>query len=485
MARTRFAPSPTGSLHVGGARTALYNYILAKNLGGQFILRAEDTDQERSSEEFLQSQLEDLRWLGILWEEGPLLKDEGPHKPYRQSQRLAIYKEQALRLVQMGKAYYCFCSDEELTQKRNQALASSASTQYDGTCRNLTNSAERLARGETAAIRFKVPTDKSYQFQDLIRGQVHFPEEMVGDFVLLRSDGMPVYNFGCVVDDGLMQISHVLRGEEHLNNTVRQLMLYEALRWKPPQFAHLSIILGADRQKLSKRHGATGCSEYRKQGYLPEALINFIALLGWTHPQEKEILTISELISHFSLERVHSSPAIFDEQKLRWINSMHLRQLPLDELWARLNPFLPAPVAAMGNENPQWRDKMLELFKPKMELLSDITLLSAPLCDESYLIKEESQEALKWESTANLIKAWVVKLSQSNEKFLSEELFKNLQKELQKEVGVKGKQLFQPLRVAVIGTPEGVDLAQLVPLLEIRSLIKRANICLTHCSTHC
>src|SRR5665213_2433896 len=345
--RVRFAPSPTGYLHVGGARTALFNYLFAKKHGGEFILRIEDTDVERSTEESMRMQIDDLAWLGFHWNEGPdpqSLIDVGPYGPYRQSLRLDIYREHANRLIEQGQAYYCFMTDDEIEVQRKESMRMGKPPQVHSPYRDwpLLKAQERLDKGDKAVVCYRVVEKRDYILKDLVRGDVTFPSDMVGDFVCLRSSGMPVYNFCCAVDDALMKISHVFRAEEHLSNTLRQMMLYEAFKYEIPQFGHLSIILGADRQKLSKRHGATSCHEYNLNGYLPEALNNFIALLGWSSPEAREILSMVDMIKQFSYDRLHSAAAVFDEQKLTWVNATHLRALPADELWRRVEPFLTA-----------------------------------------------------------------------------------------------------------------------------------------------
>ncbi len=479
--RVRFAPSPTGYLHVGGARTALYNFLLARALKGEFILRIEDTDQERSTEEALRSQIEDLVWLGLKWDEGPdpkSLKDLGSLGPYRQSQRLPIYREYAHRLLKMGRAYYCFCTDEDLRVKREQAFADKESSQYDGTCRKIDpdEALKRKQNGEAAVVRFRVEEGKEYSFHDLIRGPVHFPPEMVGDFVLLRSDGMPVYNYCCTLDDALMKVTHVLRAEEHLNNTLRQLMIYEALSFPPPQFAHLSIILGSDRKKLSKRQGATSVHDFAERGFLPEAILNFIALLGWSSPQGQEVLSLNDLISQFTLDRFQPSSAVFDEEKLTWLNGVHIRNLTDDDLWGRLSLFLDRAKIALPKEL-EWRKKMMEAFRPKLSTLADIVSLASPLDDSKFQLTPEGKEVLKWPDSKKVLTTWVEQLN-SKGPWIEEEEFKALQKELQTATQVKGKNLFQPLRVAVIGAPEGADLAKLIPLIPSLSLKIRAENCL-------
>lgn len=481
--RVRFAPSPTGYLHVGGARTALYNYLYARKTNGQFIVRVEDTDQERSTEEALKMQLSDLEWLGLLWDEGPGHKDHGAEigslGPYRQSARRPIYREYALKLLETGKAFYCFCTDQELERKKEAAIKAGRPPHYDGTCRNLglQKAQERLAGGEKACVRFNVGEPRDYTLHDLIRGEVVFPSSMVGDFVILRSDGMPVYNFCCVIDDALMQITHVLRAEEHLSNTLRQMMLYEAYGFKLPKFGHLSIILGPDRQKLSKRHGATSCNEYMKLGILPEAMKNFIALLGWSSPEGKEIMSEEEMISQFSLDRFTPSAAVFDETKLRWFNATHLRALPHDELWKRLQPFF-SEAGLEFDSDFTWYDRALGLLKTSMETLKDGVEVFRPLSDAVYELTTEGRETMSWETSDSVVKTWLSLLEAETKDYLSEADFTRIQDGVKDKCGVKGKNLFMPIRVAVIGKPHGAELKLLVPLLKKSSLIKRAKICL-------
>jgi nondiscriminating glutamyl-tRNA synthetase len=482
--RVRFAPSPTGYLHVGGARTALYNYLFAKHMGGEFILRVEDTDEARSTEESMRMQIADLKWLGLEWAEGPdseSLIDVGPYGPYRQSRRLEIYKEHAQKLLQEGQAYYCFMTDEEIEAQRQEATRAGRPPHVNSPYRDwpLEKAQERLDRGDKASVRYKVVEKRDYVLQDLVRGEVTFPSDMVGDFVLMRSSGMPVYNFCCVVDDALMKISHVFRAEEHLSNTLRQMMLYEAFNYPLPRFGHLSIILGGDRQKLSKRHGATSCHEYAVNGYLPEALNNFIALLGWSSPEGQEILSSEELIRQFSPERLHAAAAVFDEQKLLWVNATHLRALPTPELWRRVEPFL----AGAGLKLPQdtdWRWRALEAFKTSMQTLKDAVELFRPLSETPIEIAPESAEALGWPSTVAVIGAWKNGLEDLKTDYLSEEEFARLQDSIKVAAGAKGKFLFMPIRVAIIGKPHGTELKMLVPLLHKRILLERAGRILEH-----
>ena len=329
--RTRFAPGPTGHLHIGGARTALYNYLYARQHQGKFILRIEDTDKERCKKEFEKSQIEDLKWLGIDYDEGP---DKGEGL-YRQSERLSIYQNFAQQLVEQNLAYYAFDSEEELQIMKERAMREKRPPHYQGPYKNMPyeEAMNMLASGKKGVIRFRTP-QRNYTFHDKVRGRVVFKEGMVGDFILMRSSGMPVYNFCCMIDDWQMKITHVLRAEEHLSNTLRQLMLYEALKADPPQYAHLSLLVGEDRQKLSKRHGATSITAYRQQSYLPSTLINYLSLLGHSHPEGKDFFDKEELIKVFQLERLSKSPALFDPKKCKILQRTLLEKnthLPIDQ----------------------------------------------------------------------------------------------------------------------------------------------------------
>lgn len=490
--RVRFAPSPTGYLHVGGARTALYDYLYAKRFGGEFILRVEDTDQERSTEESMKMQLQDLKWLGLNWDEGVVINDTdsnpamltesefsevGEYGPYRQSQRLEIYKKYADQLLESGRAYYCFLTDEEIDAQREQARRENRPPQVNSPYKNMSieEAKAKLAAGEKAVVRFKTEgLKKDYIIEDLIRGEVKFPSDMVGDFVLLRSNGMPVYNFCCAIDDALMKMTHVLRAEEHLSNTLRQMMIYEALEFEMPKFGHLSIILGPDKQKLSKRHGATSCNEYREKGYLPEAILNYIAMLGWSHPEGKEILSRQELIDNFSLERVNPASAVFDEVKLKWVNASHLRALDHKTLWSLTEPFLKQEGLELP-EDPEWQDRSLGVFKTSMETLKDAVDLYKPISSAHFQISEEAKDALSWESTKAVIEAWKQGVSAQSNEYMSQEDFEALQNQVKESAGVKGKHLFMPIRVAVIGKPHGAELKMLVPLMAKSELLARAD----------
>lgn len=478
--RVRFAPSPTGYLHVGGARSALYNLLYAKHNHGKFILRIEDTDQARSTEESLKMMISDLKWLGLLWDEGPhpeTLKDMGNYGPYKQSERLPIYKKCADELIAQGKAYYCFMTDEEIDAQREKLKAAGEQPHVVSPWENkpLAEAQAKLAAGEKAVVRFKTrDLKKDYVLNDLIRGEVRFPSDMVGDFVLLRSDGMPVYNFCCVVDDYMMKISHVLRAEEHLPNTLRQMMIYEGMGWALPKFGHISLVLDDDRQKLSKRKGAVSCDQYKQEGYLPAAMNNFLALLGWSHPEEKEIMSFEDMKNSFTLDRVHSSGAVFDRVKLKWMNAQHLRALPNAEIWKQIAPFLKNAGLNLPQDS-DWQIKSVETFKSYMEILSDAVHLYTPLDDLKYEIKAESDEALKWESTKAVLNAWKDLVRAHPTESFTEQDFLKIQDEVKLKSGQKGKNLFFPIRIALIGQPHGAELKILVPLMTKKSILARAE----------
>src|SRR2546421_208353 len=323
--RVRFAPSPTGHLHVGNARTALFNWLLARGQGGTYIFRIEDTDADRSTRESEASIVTDLRWLGLDWDEGPDVG--GPRGPYRQSERLHLYQSYATELLNAGAAYHCFCTVVQLEAERQEALAAGRPARYAGTCRRITReqAEARIAAGERPAIRFRVPEERDVVFTDAVRGDVRFETDVIGDPVIVRADGHPAYNFAVVVDDALMEVTHVVRGEDHISNTPRQILLYEALGFTPPIFAHLALVLGPDHSPLSKRHGATSVGEFRSKGYLPEALVNYLALIGWSPGNDEELLPVEELARRFSLERVGHSAGVFDEEKLAWANRHYLK----------------------------------------------------------------------------------------------------------------------------------------------------------------
>lgn len=479
--RVRFAPSPTGYLHVGGARTALYNFLYAKKHKGDFILRIEDTDQVRSTVESLRMVIEDLQWLGLQWDEGPhpqSLEDVGPHGPYQQSRRLGIYKEVADSLIQTGKAYYCFMTDAEIEAQKEKNKGQNIHLESPWESQPLSLALEKIKNGEKPVVRFKTrQLKKDYRFTDLIRGEITFPSDMVGDFVLLRSDGMPVYNFSCAVDDHLMKISHVLRAEEHLPNTLRQMMIYEAMKWPMPEFGHLSLILDEDRQKLSKRKGATSCHEFKNEGYLPHALLNFVALLGWSHENGQEVLSFEQMISGFDLARVNHSGAVFDAVKLKWMNAQHLRAHSNVEIWKMIEPFLQKENLRLP-DSPEWREKSVQTFKSYLETLADAVNFYRPIDESKFQIMADAQEVFTWPQSKAVWQVWKDLLTAEASEFMTEERFLQLQDLVKERAAVKGKFLFQPIRVAVIGQPHGPELKILCPLISKKSLLARVDQCL-------
>lgn len=337
--RTRMAPSPTGNFHIGGARTALFNYLFAKNFQGSFILRVEDTDKERSKPEYEQNMIESLKWLGIEWDEGP--GAEGNYGPYRQSERKEIYSGYLKKLLEKDQAYYCFCSEEELEAERQYQLSIGEAPHYSGKCANLSKESVKkyLQEGKPSVIRFRLP-GKKVEFEDLIRGRLEFDTSLNGDIVIAKDISNPLYNFACVVDDYQMKISHVIRAEEHISNTPKQILIQEAFGFERPQYAHIPLILAPDKTKLSKRHGATGVSDYKEMGYLPEAIVNFMAFLGWNPGDEREIYSMSSLIKDFSLERVQKGGAVFNITRLDYLNGFYIRQKSIEKLTELCLPYL-------------------------------------------------------------------------------------------------------------------------------------------------
>lgn len=475
--RVRFAPSPTGYLHIGGARTAMYNQLFAKAMGGKYILRIEDTDLDRSDRKFEEAQIEDLKWLGITHDEGPDVG--GEYGPYRQSERLHIYKEWAQKLIDKGHAFHCFCTEEELNAKKEAAEKQNLPPVYDGTCRKLSKeeAAKRVASGEQAVIRFHVQ-DKAYDFQDGVRGHVTFPQGMVGDFVIMRANGIPVYNFAVVVDDASMKITHVIRAEEHLNNTLRQLMLYEAFGVKPPEFSHVSLLIGEDRQKLSKRHGATSVRLYQEMNYLPMALLNYLCLLGWSHPDEKDVFNPHELGALFNLNRFTKASAIYDVNKLNYINGQHLRLMPLDQILIQSEKTIPMdhPFHKMDEE---WKRQAVAVFKDKMNFFQDL----APLLDVLFTTTKsedaEYLEALGWETTPKIreyLRGEIEIALSQGKKFVSAEQVAIWSDHIKGELKIKGKQLFMGMRAVLTHQAHGSELKLIIPLTPIEILEKRIHL---------
>jgi len=476
VVRTRFAPSPTGHLHVGGARTAIFNWLYARHEGGVFVLRVEDTDEARSTRESEQMVLEDLRWLGLAWDEGP--DTGGPHGPYRQSERGARYREVAEQLLANEFAYRCFCDEATLEAKRKQAEAESRPPHYDLTCYRLSGeeSERRADEGEAFVVRFHVPKEDAPRFDadvtidDRIRGEVTWKKESLGDFVLLRSGGMPTYNFCVVVDDHDMEITQVIRAEEHLTNTQRQVLIYRALGWSCPEFAHVSLILGEDRSKLSKRHGATSVSAWAEQGYLPDAMLNYLTLLGWSPPDGKEIFTRDEAVSAFSLDRVNKSAAVFDAQKLKWMNGQYLRAMTTSDLYPLIEQRLESRglLLARNEQSRAWFEDAISVVQKGADTLEELADAIAAVCrfdpNES-LVSDEVREAVADESATKVVEALVDALRADGAPE-NADAYKELTNRLKESTGQKGKGLFMPIRVAVTGSTHGPELKDLIPLLD-------------------
>lgn len=472
--RVRFAPSPTGSLHVGNARTALFNWLFARHEGGCFILRIEDTDAERSEARYEAALIDDLGWFGLDWDEGP--DCGGPFAPYRQSERRETYRGHAIQLIDEGHAYFCFCTPDELEAERQAALRSGRQPKYSGRCRARPReeSARKVAEGQPAAIRLKIP-EGDLAWEDLVHGPTRFASDVIGDFILVRSDGHPAYNFAVVIDDRLMEISHVIRGDDHISNTPRQLAVYQALGWDPPRFAHLSTILGPDRTRLSKRHGATSLASFREMGIVPEALRNYLLLLGWSAPDGKtEKLSVEEMIAQFSLERVNKSPAVFDPLKLEWLNRQYLagasEETKLEYFRSRVRAFLTGDGYLSGDEFERhlaWIDKViLAVIADRADRLQvqDVFRL---ICDydASRLARgDETRRVLEDAGSVEVLRAFIPRILALPE--VTYERFREAARSVQKESGRKGKELFHPIRVAVTGAASGPELEKLVPIFE-------------------
>lgn len=373
--RVRFAPSPTGYLHIGGARTALFNWLFARKMGGKLILRIEDTDIARLKEDSVSQILTSLKWLGINWDEGPEVG--GDHGPYYQSERFDIYKKYCQQLVDEGKAYYCFCTPEELEAEREKQRQAKQPFRYARTCRDLTPDEvkARIDAGASYSVRLKIPAEGNVVVHDLIHGDVTFNMDQYDDFVIMKSNGIPTYNFAVVIDDHLMGMTHVMRAEEHLSNTPKQLLVYEAFGWEPPKFGHMSMILAPDRSKLSKRHGATSVEEFRSQGYVAEAIVNYLTLLGWGPGDEREMFSLQETVELFELEQMSKKAAVYDTKKLTWMNGQYLSELPLEKILPEVKPFFIKDGyvdEAWFAENEEYFAKLVDTVRVRVKTLQEI-----------------------------------------------------------------------------------------------------------------
>jgi len=468
--RVRFAPSPTGDLHIGNARTAFFNWLYARHFGGKLILRVEDTDQERTTKVFEANLLEDLKWLTLDWDEGP--EKNGSVGPYRQSERLELYDSFLKNLIKEEKVYPCYCTEEELELERASLLARKMAPRYMGKCRNLTLEERRKleAQGRRPTYRFKV-FPGSIAFQDRIRGQMKFEGEAIGDFIIVRSNGIPAYNFAVVIDDHFMEISSVIRGEDHLSNTAIQLMLYEALGFSPPEFAHHSLILGKDRTKLSKRHGSVAVREFRERGILPEALLNYLALLGGSIGEGREVCSVSDIIAAFSLDKAGKSGAIFDEDKLTWLNSLYIHHESPDQLEEHLLPFIRKGGYDVDQLDPRWLVRMVEVVKPNLATLADVGPYLAMFMDEGFPVEEEAASLLREKDAQAVLRALLHRMEDGS--FPQEDFYPQVMAQLRSETGIKGKKLFMPVRAALTGSTRGPELDKIFSLLGKQSVMTR------------
>ncbi len=482
--RVRFAPSPTGYLHVGGARTALFNWLYARRHGGTFVLRIEDTDVERSSADMVTGILEGLRWLGLDWDEGPEVG--GPHTPYFQSERLERYRAAAAQLVADGHAYYCYCSADRLREQREAAEQRGEAWQYDRACLALPPGriAELEASGASRAIRFNVPHG-STAFDDQVKGRIEFDGANIEDFVILRSDRYPTYHLSVVADDIDMAITHVIRGDDHISNTPKHVLLFEAFGAPTPRFAHVPLILGADKKRLSKRHGATSVTEYQRQGYLPDAMVNFLALLGWSPGDDRELMSTPELVDGFSLEGISGGNAVFNTEKLDWMNGQYIARLPVAQLAQAVEPFLGEaglwPSVLPGVDEP-WLHRLLDLLRPRAKRLTDFVDLARPFLVDTV---EYGPEAIEKHLSTPGLSAHLIALAQSLGTAVpfDEPHVEAVVRGSAAERGIKPGLLIHAVRVAVTGRTTSPGLFEVLALLGRERTIARLQRLLVFLAT--
>ncbi len=481
-ARFRFAPSPTGGLHIGTARTALFNWLAARSMGGKLILRIEDTDIKRSDRNYEKSIIKDLKWLGLDWDEF-----------YRQSERTEIYKKLADELLNKTKAYRCFCSQERLESLKRKQYSEGRMSKYDNRCRNLTGTdiEKNLKQGKKYVIRFKVEDDREITFNDLIREKISFNSKVIGDFIIIKSDGTPSYNFAVVADDGEMKITHVLRGEDHITNTARQILLFDSLGFKTPFFAHLSMIMGEDGSKLSKRHGSTTISQFREQGYIAEAVANYLSALSWAPGEDNEIFGINEILSKFKITGISKSPAVFDINKLKWLNGIYIRRKSAEELAKICIPYLikEGIVNKKDLEDKKIVEKTVRsaaAFQDNLKTLSDLPLYAGGFFKEKITgYSGDAEDILKLETSKTVLRSFLDELecelnSFDNSKDMdfnekrSRELIDKTGKNL-KDSNIKGKYLYMPMRVSITGKTHGPELWKVILMLGLKNCIQRVK----------
>lgn len=482
--RLRFAPSPTGYVHIGGLRTALYNYLYAKQTNGTYLIRIEDTDQTRLVEGAIEGMIEEMLWSGVKHDEGPFIDEAshhitevGAYGPYIQSNRLELYKKHALELIDKGHAYYCFCSKERLEAVREEQKSAGLTPKYDGHCKHLSPNKieEMLQNGADHVVRLKLPENRVIAFEDLIKGNISVNTNDLDDQVLMKTDGFPTYHLAVVVDDHYMGITHVVRGDEWLISTPKHVFTYEAFGWESPQYVHLPVILSHTKKKLSKREGDVAVKDFRRRGYLPEALINYIALVGWSPEGGQEIMSMDELVEKFSFERVSKSSGVFDLDKLNWMNNQYIRTYDLDKLTVLCKPFFIESgfiKADQFEEKFDWLKLIVEVLRERLDKLEDIghykTFFSAT---EVVLEDEEAKEIIEMPHVSMLLQTLIDKIEATDH--LTAETLKVLLKDIQKETGHKGKNLFMPVRVGITGQVHGPDIAVVVEILGKTLTIER------------
>lgn len=464
--RVRIAPSPSGNLHIGTARTALFNYLFAKKNNGKYVLRIEDTDLERSSQAYIDNIYDSLKALGLNWDEGPDVG--GPYGPYQQSERFDIYPKYAQKLVEMGYAYECFCTQEELDAEKEESIKNKKPHKYSGKCRHLTEEQkEKLrAEGRKPSIRFHVPEGET-SYDDMVKGHLHFDNSLIGDFVIMKSNGTPTYNFAVVIDDMEMKISHIIRGEDHISNTAKQIMIYNALGAEIPKFGHLGMILAPDRSKLSKRHGATAVSEFVEKGYLTEALVNFVALLGWSPSDGHEIKTLDEIAADFRIAEVSSSNSIFEYDKLNWMNGQYIKKMDLAKLTQLVKPYLACYDLSEYSEKQL--ERIVEVTREPITVLSELTNDTKYFFGKDVEIEPDVQEKILNGEVAKKVLPYVIeneldKWDFEDEEKLHEQLA-DLRTYFKEQHGIKPKETMWAIRAAVTGRTHGADMVATLVLL--------------------
>ncbi|WZL72659.1 glutamate--tRNA ligase [Clostridiaceae bacterium 35-E11] len=487
--RVRFAPSPTGFVHIGSLRTALYNDLFAKQQGGKYILRVEDTDQTRYVEGAIENMIEALKWAGVEHDEGVMLEDgklvqKGGYGPYIQSERLEIYQKYIEEFIENGHAYYCFCSKERLDAVREKQKENKETAKYDGACRDIPigEAKKRIANGESYVVRLKLPKDYNIQFHDVIRGNVIVNTNDLDDQVLIKTDGYPTYHFAVVVDDHLMGITHVIRGEEWVPSTPKHVYMYEAFGWKAPEFVHLPNILNKDRKKLSKRQGDVAAEDFKKKGYLPEGLINYLALVGWSPEGNQEIFSMTELIEKFSLERVSKSGGVFDTDKLNWINAHYMKEADVERITALAIPHLVEDgyITQEDAKNKYaWLKDMVQVLQDRLSYAGEIVdKVDIFFKTEIHPEDEQAKEILKLEHLPHLLEVFAQKVAEAE--VVDESFGKNVFKTIQKETGYKGKNLFMPIRVVLTGEVHGPDLPLMMKVLGKQNILSRIEYVKKH-----